>query len=101
MGSDPNCEPYAHGEQCERPFADDIGFGSGRVLIKRCHVRLRGVTRYARREVLADLIALRPPSGLPRPMLSVAATLQGCCARMFHDREAALSTHFDQAITLR
>jgi hypothetical protein len=66
MGTtDPNCEPHAHAEQCERPFADDIGFGSGRVLIKRCHVRLRRVTRYARREVLADLIALRPPSGLP------------------------------------
>jgi len=25
----------AHAEECERPFADEIGFGSGRVLIKR------------------------------------------------------------------
>ena len=42
---DPDCESYAraaHAEECERPFADEIGFRSGRVLIKRCHARLRG-----------------------------------------------------------
>jgi hypothetical protein len=36
MGTtDPDCEPYAraaHAEQCERPFANEIGLGSGRVL---------------------------------------------------------------------
>src|SRR5260370_16821643 len=32
----------ADGEECERAFGDEIGFRSGRVLIKRCHARLRG-----------------------------------------------------------
>jgi hypothetical protein len=43
MGAtDPNCEPYAHAEECERPFADEIGLVSGRVLIKRCISAFRG-----------------------------------------------------------
>jgi hypothetical protein len=42
--TDPDCESDAYAEECERPFADEIGFGSGYVLRKRRHARLRGVT---------------------------------------------------------
>jgi hypothetical protein len=101
----------------ERVLADiDSDHGNGSVEFLRhgvllvfgapCWLRL---LEHGRTIPLADLIASRPPSGLP-PLLCcqwlpryivLHRTPEMDCARTSHDREAALSTRSDQAITLR